>query len=65
MICKLELEFQGIWPDRDMQDWERFLLKESEVDKFEDLRFPRLEMLSLDFAAWQLIEDEKLVVRCL
>lgn len=63
MICKLRLEFRGTWPNGDMQEWERFLLKESEIDKFEDVRFPRLEILLLDFAAWELEEDEKLVVR--
>lgn len=63
MIRKLRFAFQGTWPNGDMQDWERFLPKESEINKFEDVRFPSLEILLLDFAAWELEEDEKIVVR--
>ena len=65
MICKLELKFEGKYPYYDMLDWERFLLKESDEDKFEDIRFARLETLVLDFGSWNLGEDDKLVVRYL
>ena len=62
MICKLELAFEGNFP---LECWERRLLKKSDEDKLEDIRFPRLEMLLLDFRWWELEEDDKLVVRYL
>ena len=65
MICRLELKFEGKYHYKgiDMRDWERFLLKESDVNQFEDIHFLGLEVLLLDFGDWKLNEDDKLVVR--
>ena len=72
MICRLELKFRGSYDYTEttfgiksptMQDWERLLLKKTDVNKFEDIHFSGLEMLLLDFGVWKLNEDDKLVVR--
>lgn len=64
MICKLELKFEGrnVYGPTKMDKWEEFLIKDSDEDKIENVRFPKLETLLLDFEAWQLHWDHRLVV---